>query len=360
MSQININKSLKNNLKMISNKYLLKTISWLTLTSALIIFTVIIKTYPDWFKFLLKWDFFNNGLNFVNPKISQETLLLFETYLYMAILSSIIGSIALILIEIKIIKKKYIEFKYQIISDAENNYFIFKNLLFVTISQNITFIFCFTNAITFIFVLIYFFIFFIIDNLLDKGFKFTKDQVKTKWWDTNDRKSTFLILKIEVTYFLVKNILKSNAINIDFDQILKYFIPASSLVLIIAVFIKSLIKNNVKKILTNINSAPTKANDFKIFYKLEGDNVLKNYDFVKSMPLIIKNKANEKDGTKENVLSLINHISQMIEILENKKKIKSSKENEINYLIYHIFYEIKNEEELKQISKKIMLKEKEG
>lgn len=356
MSEPNVNKTLKKNWKVISNKYLLKTILWLLLTTILIVFSIIIKTNCDWFKFLLRWDFFNNGLNFINPKITEESMLLFETYLYMAILSSIIGSIALILIEIKIIKKKYIEFKYQIISKVDNNYFIFKNLLFVTISQNITYIFCFTNAITFTFVLVYFLIFFLIDNLLDKGFKFTKKEVKRKWWNTNDKKSTFSVLAIEVIYFLVKNILKSSAINIDFDQILKYFIPASSLALIIAVFIKSLIKNNVKKILNNMNNAPIKANDFKIFYQFEGKNVLKNYEFIKTMPLVIKNKSNEKESIKQTILSLIDKISQIVEILEKKKKIQSTKENEINYLLYHIFYEIKSEKELEQIRKKIMTK----
>lgn len=357
MNQSNINKILKNNWKVISNKYLLKTILWLILTIVLILFSILLKIYPNWFKTLLKWDFFNNGLNFINPEINKEKIVLFETYLYMAILSSIIASIALILIEIKIIKKKYVEFKYQIISNIDNNYFIFKNLLFVNISQNITFIFCFTNSITFVFVLIYFLFYFSIDNILDKNFKFTKNQVKTKWWDTNQRKSTFIILTIEASYFLLKNILKSSNINIDFDQILKYFIPASSLALIIAVFIQNLVKNNVKKILKDMNEAPNKANDFKIFYKLEGKNVLKNYEFIKTMPIVIKNKVNEKNSNKEEILILVDKIYHLIDILENKKKEKISKQNEINYLLYHIFYEIKTDSELNQINNKI-IKEK--
>lgn len=356
MSQANINNILKNNWKVISNKYLLKTVLWLSLTISLITFAVIIKVHPDWFQVLLKWDFFNNGLNFVDPIFTNDTLTLITTYLYMAILGSILASVALILIQIKIIKKKYIEYKYQIISTINNNYFIFKNLLFVNISQNIAYIFCFTNGITFTFALIYFLIYFISDNILDRNFKFTKDQVKKKWW--NERKSTFTILGIEVTYFLLKNILKSSAIGIDFDQILKFFIPASSLALIIAVFIQNLVKNNVKKILNNMNTAPTKANDFKIFYQLEGKDVLTNYDFVRTMPKIIKNKANEKDITKESILELINQICQLIDSLETQKKVKSTKENEINYLIYHIFYEIKTERELDKISKKIISKKK--
>lgn len=358
MNQKNINKVLKNNWQVVSNKYLLKTILWTTLTISLILFAIIIRVHPTWFEALLKLDFFSNGLNFIDPKISSENLILFETYLYMAILSSIIANITLILIEIKIIRKKYIEVKYQIFSHVNNNYFIFKNLLVVNISQNITYIFCFTNAITFFFVLIYFLIYFIIDNILDKNFKFTKDQVRTKWWDNNEQKSTITILAIEVSYFLVKNILKSSSINIDFDQILKYFIPASSLALIIAVFIQSLVKNNVKKILNNMNNAPTKANDFKIFYKLEGKNVLTNYEFIKTLPIVVKNKVNETDGNQENVLALIDQIAQLINTLENNKKSKKTKENEINYLMYHIFYEIKTEAELDKISKRIMPKRK--
>lgn len=354
MNQKTINNILKNNWKVIANKYLLKTILWTILTSSLIVFAVVIKVHPDWFKTLLKWDFFNNGLNFIEPKISPENLILFETYLYMAILASIIANVTLILIEIKIIRKKYIELKYQIFSNINNNYFIFKNLLFVNISQNITYIFCFTNAITFSFVILYFLIYFIIDNILDQNFKYTKDQIKTKWWDNNGQKSTFTVLLIEVSYFLLKNVLKSSSINIDFDQILKYFIPASSLALIIGVFVQSLVKNNVKKILNNMSNAPTKANDFKIFYKLEDKDVLKSYDFIKTMPIVVKNKVNDEKTTKTDVLELIDQIVQLIDVLESSKKAKTIKENEINYLFYHIFYEIKTETELNQISKKLL------
>ncbi|MBE4703865.1 hypothetical protein [Spiroplasma platyhelix] len=358
MNQKTINKVLKNNWKIIANKYLLKTILWSTLTVALIVFSVVIRVHPDWFETLLKWDFFNNGMNFVDPKFSQENLILIETYLYMAILASAIANIGLILIEIKIIRKRYIEAKYQIFSNVNNNYFIFKNLLFVSISQNITYIFCFTNAITFIFVLIYFLIYFIIDNILDKNFKFTKEEITTKWWDNNEQKSTITILAIEVSYFLLKNILKSSSINIDIDQILKYFIPASSLALIIGIFVQSLVKNNVKKILSNMNNAPTKANDFNIFYKLEGKNVLTNYEFIRTMPTVIKNKVKENNGDKESVMKLVDQISQLIDTLEKNKKAKRIKENELNYLIYHIFYEIKTEAELDQISKKVLAKRK--
>lgn len=358
MNQKTINKILKNNWKIIANKYLLKTILWTTLTTFLITFALIIKVHPDWFQSLLKWDFFNNGLNFIDPKFSQENLILFETYLYMAILASVIANIGLILIEIKIIRKRYIESKYQIFSNINNNYFIFKNLLFVNISQNITYIFCFTNAITFIFILFYFLIYFIIDNILDKNFKFTKEQIKTKWWENNDQKSTFTILAIEASYFLLKNILKSSSINIDFDQILKYFIPASSLALIIGVFVQSLVKNNVKKILNNMNNAPTKANEFNIFYKLEGEKALSCFEFIKTMPTFIKDKINQNDTNKADTLQLVHQVSQVIDTLESNKKAKTIKENELNYLIYHIFYEIKSEAELDQIRKKIVPKEK--
>lgn len=358
MNQKRINNILKNNWKIIANKYLLKTVLWTTLTTALIAFALIIRVHPDWFQTMLKWDFFNNGMNFVDPNFTKENLVLFETYLYMAILASIVANIGLILVEIKIISKRYIEAKYQIFSKINNNYFIFKNLLFVNISQNITYIFCFTNAITFIFVLVYFLIYFLIDNILDKNFQFTKEQVRTKWWDDNEQKSTFTILTIEVGYFLLKNILKSSSINIDFDQILKYFIPASSLALIIGVFVQSLVRNNVKKILNNMNSAPTKANDFNIFYKLEGKNVLVNYEFVRTMPIVLKNKVHEVNADKEAILVLIDLISELIDALDNKKKAKRIKENELNYLTYHIFYEIKTEAELKQISSKILPKRK--
>lgn len=347
--------SLKNNLKVISNKYLLKTTLWLLLNSVLIAFSVIIKLNPELFKILLRWDFFNNGMNFFDPEIDKETVLLFETYLYMAILSSSIASIFLIMVQIKIISKKYIELKYQIISKVGNNYFIFKNILFFNISHNITFIFCFTNAIMFIFSLIYFLFYFILDNLLDKNFKFTKEKLKDKWWLDNQQKSTYLIFIIEIIYFLVKNLLKSKAIDVDFDQILKYFIPASSLALMIAVFTQSLVKNNVKKVLNNMSTAPTKAKDFKIFYKLEKEKVISNFEFIKSVPNIVKNKINEENSNKEDVLLLIEEISNLIELLFKNQKMKKLKENEVSYLFYHIFYEVKLEEELKNISTKIQL-----
>lgn len=107
-----------------------------------------------------------------------------------------------------------------------------------------------------------------------------------------------------------------------------------------------------------MNNAPNKANDFNIFYKLEGQNVLINYEFVRTMPLVLKNKVHETNADREAILMLVEQISQLIDALDSKRKAKRIKENELNYLIYHIFYEIKTEEELKQISSKILPKRK--
>ncbi len=62
------------------------------------------------------------------------------------------------------LNEKYIENKYKVISNFENNFFIFKALLVLNVARNITYIFCFTNVFTTLFVLTYWFCYFIIYN----------------------------------------------------------------------------------------------------------------------------------------------------------------------------------------------------
>lgn len=331
------------------NKYLIRIILWFSLTASLITLVVIIRVKSDFSKLLLQWDFFNNSWNFSYPPRTDITL--FETYLYMAILAAILALTGLIFVQVKITIQKYIAVKYQVTTDFDNNYFIFKNLLFVNIAKSITYIFCFTSALTFILVLVYWLVYFFVDILSDINFKVSKiksQHIKKRWKDKTEKKSLTIVLAIEALYFLIKNLLKINAINIDFDQILKYFIPASSLALIIAVFIQTLIKNDVKQILKNINNIQTTADNFKIFYQLEGKNVLTNYNFVCDLPSIIKIKLKDKNISKAELLSLLDKIYYLTVTLENKNNT-TMKTNEFNYLVYHVFFEIKTDQQLEKI-----------
>lgn len=99
---------------------------------------------------------------------------------------------------------------------------------------------------------------------------------------------------------------------INIDQVLKYFIPASSLALILAVFIQSLVKNDVKTILKNIKDVKTKVDDFKIFYNWDYKNIINDFLFVKEAPIIIRNELKQKVLTNEEKIKYLNFYMKFI------------------------------------------------
>lgn len=128
---------LKSSWKRFNNKYLMQTILWILLTICLIICAILWEVKSSIFSKILTFDFFNNA------SITDETIITLKTYLYIAIFSSCIASNILIFIQIRCWMKRYIENKYKVISNFENNFFIFKALLVLNVSSNITYIFLF-------------------------------------------------------------------------------------------------------------------------------------------------------------------------------------------------------------------------
>lgn len=339
---------LKSSWRWFNNKYLIQTILWILFTIGLIVCAVLWEVKNNIFNKILTFDFFNNA------KITDDTIITLKTYLYIAIFSSCIATNALIFIQIKCWIKKYIENKYQVISNFENNFFIFKALLVLNVARNITYIFCFTNVFTAIFVLIYWLCYFIIYLILDRVLVAKNQILDNVWWKDTEKRSLFIILGFEVLYLIVKNsILKATNGAINIDQVLKYFIPASSLALILAVFIQSLIKNDIKTILNNIKNVKTKVDDFKIFYNWDYHHVINDFLFIKEAPLIIRNQLKKKVLTSEEktkIFELLHEIYQFIIFIE-KQNIKIS---ELKYIYYHLFYEITNDNEIAQIKMRII------
>ena len=334
---------LKSSWKWFNNKYLIQTILWILFTICLIICAILWEFKNSIFNKILTFDFFNNA------NITDETIITLKTYLYIAIFSSCITSSTLIFIQIKCWIKKYIENKYKVISNFENNFFIFKSLLVLNVTKNITYIFCFTNVFTALFILTYWFCYFIIYIILDKILEEQNQILDSPWWKDIEKRSLFIILGFEVLYLIVKNSIlnfTNGAINID--QVLKYFIPASSLALILAIFIQSLVKNDVKIILNNIKNVKTKVDNFKIFYNWNYDNVISDFLFIKEAPLIIRNELKQKvlnNEEKTKIFKLLHEIYQFIIFVE-KQNIKVS---ELKYIYYHLFYEITDHDEISQI-----------
>ena len=344
---------LKSSWRWFNNKYLIQTILWFLLTISLIVCAILWETKNDIFNKILTFDFFNNA------KITEETIITLKTYLYIAIFSSCVAANALIFIQIKCWIKKYIETKYQVISSFENNFFIFKALLVLNVTRNITYIFCFTNVFTAVFVLIYWFFYFIIYIILDKKLVAKRQMLDSSaWWKDSQQRSLFIILGFEVLYLILKNsILKLTDGAINIDQVLKYFIPASSLALILAVFIQSLVKNDVKNILNNINNVKTKVDNFKMFYNWDYNNVFNDFLFIKESPSIIRNQLKQKLLTAEEKTKVIEflHIIYQFIIFIEKQNIKTS---ELRYIYYHLFYEINNDNEIIQIKNTIIKNKK--
>lgn len=343
---------LKSSYKWFNNKYLIQTILWILLTIALLVCAILWEVNNDIFNKILAFDFFNNA------KITADTIITLKTYLYIAIFSSCIAANALIFIEIKCWIKKYIETKYQVISNFENNFFIFKTLLVLNVTRNITYIFCFTNVFTAIFILIYWLFYFIIYLILDRVLVEKSQMLANAWWKDNQKRSLFIILGFEVLYLIVKNsILKFTAGAINIDQVLKYFIPASSLALILAVFIQNLVKNDVKTILNNINNVKTKVDNFKIFYNWDYNNMINDFLFIKEAPLIIRNQLKSKVAISDErvkIIKLLHEIYQFITFIE----AQNLKTNELKYIYYHLFYEITNDNEISQIKTQIIKSKK--
>ncbi|WP_252319207.1 MULTISPECIES: hypothetical protein [unclassified Spiroplasma] len=339
---------LKSSWKWFNNKYLMQTILWILLTICLIICAILWEVKSSIFNKILTFDFFNNA------SITDETIITLKTYLYIAIFSSCIASNTLIFIQIRCWMKKYIENKYKVISNFENNFFIFKALLVLNVARNITYIFCFTNVFTTLFVLTYWFCYFIIYIILEKILEEKNQILGNPWWKDIEKRSLFIILGFEVLYLIVKNsILNFTKGTINIDQVLKYFIPASSLALILAVFIQSLVKNDVKTILNNIKNVKTKVDDFKIFYNWDYKNIISDFLFVKEAPLIIRNELKQKVLTNEEknkIFELLHEIYQFLIFVE-KQNIKVS---ELKYIYYHLFYEITNRDEISQIKNRII------
>lgn len=339
---------LKSSWRWFNNKYLIQKILWILLTIGLLICAILWEVKNSIFNKILTFDFFNNA------NITDDTIITLKTYLYIAIFSSCVATNALIFIQIKCWMKKYIENKYQVISSFENNFFIFKTLLVLNVARNITYIFCFTNVFTAIFVLIYWFCYFVIYLILDKVL-IVKSQILTNvWWKDTEKRSLFIILGFEVLYLIAKNsILKVTAGAINIDQVLKYFIPASSLALILAVFIQSLVKNDVKTILNNIKNVKNKVDNFKIFYNWDYTSVMNDFQFIKEAPLIIRNQLKQKILTNDErakTFELLHEIYQFIIFIE-QQNIKIS---ELKYIHYHLFYEITNRDEVSQIKMTII------
>lgn len=341
-------KLLKSSWKGFNNKYLLQTILWIIFTIALLITAILWESDAKIFSKILLMDFFNNAA------ITAEVVATLKTYLYIAILGSFIAANALILIQIKCWVKKYIETKYEVISSFENNFFIFKTLLVLNVTKNITYIFCFTNAFTAALMLIYWFFYFTIYSILKKIVGEKHEILGNHWWKDSQKRSLLFILGIEVLYLIIKNlILKFTDGQTNIDQVLKYFIPASSLALILAVFVQSLVKNDVKTILNNINNVSSKVDNFKIFYNWDATRVLENYLFLKEAPLIMRNKMKNKVlsvSEKEKVQTLLTKIYEFLNFIE-KQNIKTS---ELRYIYYHLFYELSDAHEIEQIKIRII------
>lgn len=339
---------LKSSWKWFSNKYLIETILWIIFTIALIASAIVWESNNTIFSKILLMDFFNNAF------ITDDVIATLKTYLYIAILASCIAAGALILIQVKFWIKKYIETKYEVISSFENNFFIFKTSLLLNVAKNITYIFCFTNAFTAALVLIYWFLYFTVHSILEKIIGNKNQILSNVWWKDSQKRSLFLILGIEALYLIVKNlILKFTNGQTNIDQVLKYFIPASSLALILAVFIQSLVKNDVKSVLSNINNVITKVDNFKIFYNWDLQRVLGDYLFVKEAPLIIRKKIKSKvlsNNEKEEVLVLLTEIYKFLNFVETQN-IKIS---ELRYIYYHLFYELDDASEMEQIKNRII------
>lgn len=339
---------LKSSWKWFSNKYLIETILWIIFTIALIASAIVWESDNTIFSKILLMDFFNNAF------ITDDVIATLKTYLYIAILASCIATGALILIQVKFWIKKYIETKYEVISSFENNFFIFKTSLLLNVAKNITYIFCFTNAFTAALVLIYWFLYFTVHSILEKIIGNKNQILSNVWWKDSQKRSLFLILGIEALYLIVKNlILKFTNGQTNIDQVLKYFIPASSLALILAVFIQSLVKNDVKSVLSNINNVITKVDNFKIFYNWDLQRVLGDYLFVKEAPLIIRKKIKSKvlsNNEKEEVLVLLTEIYKFLNFVETQN-IKIS---ELRYIYYHLFYELDDASEMEQIKNRII------
>ncbi|WP_308149427.1 hypothetical protein [Spiroplasma sp. AdecLV25b] len=339
---------LKSSWRWFNNKYLIQTILWLIFTIALMITAILWESDSKVFSKILLMDFFNNA------KITDDVITTLKTYLYIAILGSYVAASALILIQIKCWFKKYVETKYEVISNFENNFFIFKILLVLNVAKNITYIFCFTNVFTTALVLIYWFFYLIIYLILEKIVGEKNQILGNPWWKDSQKRSLFFILGIEVLYLIVKNlILKLTNGQTNIDQVLKYFIPASSLALILAVFVQSLVKNDVKKILHNINNVSDKVDDFKIFYNWDSTRVVDDYLFIKEAPLVIRNKIKSKvlvTSEKKEVLMLITEIYKFLNFIETQN-IRTS---EVRYIYYHLFYELSDANEMEQIKAQII------
>jgi hypothetical protein len=133
-------------------------------------------------------------------------------------------------------------------------------------------------------------------------------------------------------------------LGVNLDLIFQIILPIGTITLIVGLFIKNLLSSKVNSVLNAIKTIDSKLNSFRAFFYTNHSKSLDDYDFVSSLPPLLKKPLINGTITNEAANKL------MIELDESAKFIeKYYTKKQRQYMLYVLFNQIATLDEIKEI-----------
>lgn len=299
---------------------------------------------------LMKFDFFGTKTDVVdweaawNDRIKNINLA--YSYVFISATIALIALFFYILINIKNLRRRLFEKKYQLSTVYPNNYFIFNTKIYLDFITSLTIVFCFFNFITTIIAIIYGIFNVVISTLNRWIFKVDSPAfLPRKWWRGGNFGFFVMVLVIQNSYTIAKSYFATQ-FDVDIDIIVSIIIPIGTITVIVAIFIRNMMAAKV----TAVKTIMVRVMAFKIYVHSQDDKVFSDYSFMRDMPIIIKERFLSKTINNKQGLELLGIIDETVEFF----RLNIKKPDELNYMLFHLFNDVHEIAEIEEMRHNIL------
>jgi hypothetical protein len=131
---------------------------------------------------------------------------------------------------------------------------------------------------------------------------------------------------------------------VNLDLIFQIILPIGTITLIVGLFIKNLLSSKVNSVLNAIKTIDGKIVSFRAFFYTNKQDSLNDYNFVSSLPPLIKNPLIKGNMSHQQANDLMLQLDEMATFINNKYQKKQRQ-----YMLYVLFNQVASVDEINEI-----------
>lgn len=268
------------------------------------------------------------------------------SYLFITALIAIVALIFQILMNVENVIQRHKEIKYGLSTKYPNNFLSYKMFnikMFMDFITNLAIVFAFFNFLSTLIVIGYWIFLYSVQLIIKLTLKKNTNLSDSFGSNKHDFWYLIFVMLFQNLYTMLKSIFLSK-FGVNLDLIFQIILPIGTITLIVGLFIKNLLSSRVNSVLNAIKSIDGKVVSFRAFFYINKQDSLNDYNFVSSLPPLIKNPLIKGNMSHQRANDLMLQLDEMATFIDNKYQKKQRQ-----YMLYVLFNQVASVDEIKEI-----------